>query len=138
MKALLGLMLLSIQSSMILSAFRTADDLLTRLESQPHFPNATAVDWALARSGVRGPYVGCPRNPILTHRHLGQNHPVTNAGHADLVQTAAVSPNAALVCWFVGGEKRFKNRVLSRATGGWWRWLAAPWRTRTRARLCTT
>lgn len=27
-----------------------------------------------------------PANPILTHRHLGNNYPISNVGHADLVQ----------------------------------------------------
>ena len=41
----------------------------------------------IARShSVTGPYEGCPRNPILTHRHLGAAHPVQNVGHADFVQ----------------------------------------------------
>jgi xylan 1,4-beta-xylosidase len=38
---------------------------------------------------VTGPYVGCPRNPVLTARHLGPGAPVVATGHADLVQTPA-------------------------------------------------
>ena len=38
---------------------------------------------------VDGPYQGNPRNPILTHRHLGLEQPITNPGHADLVDTPA-------------------------------------------------
>lgn len=34
-----------------------------------------------------GEYIGCPHNPVMTHRHLGKNYPIGNAGHADLVQT---------------------------------------------------
>jgi xylan 1,4-beta-xylosidase len=42
----------------------------------------------IARStSITGPYENCKQNPILTHRHLGMNHPVTNIGHADIVQT---------------------------------------------------
>jgi xylan 1,4-beta-xylosidase len=42
----------------------------------------------IARSAtITGPYQGNPRNPILTHRHLGLDYPITNTGHADLVQT---------------------------------------------------
>jgi alpha-N-arabinofuranosidase len=42
----------------------------------------------IARStSITGPYESCKRNPILTHRHLGLHHPVTNIGHADIVQT---------------------------------------------------
>lgn len=44
---------------------------------------------SIARSEqVYGPYVGNPDNPILTHRHLGRNYPVTCAGHGDLVEDA--------------------------------------------------
>ena len=42
----------------------------------------------IARSStITGPYTNNPRNPILTHRHLGQNHPIIGTGHADLVET---------------------------------------------------
>ncbi|MBN2392034.1 MAG: glycoside hydrolase family 43 protein [Anaerolineae bacterium] len=42
----------------------------------------------IARSQtITGPYVNNPRNPILTHRHLGQDHPITGTGHADIVET---------------------------------------------------
>ena len=33
-----------------------------------------------------GPYEGYAGNPILTHRHLGLNYPISNVGHGDLVQ----------------------------------------------------
>ena len=36
---------------------------------------------------VTGPYEGCPRNPILSHRHLGLDYPIVGTGHADLVDT---------------------------------------------------
>jgi alpha-N-arabinofuranosidase len=43
---------------------------------------------SIARSEkVTGPYTGYKANPILTHRHLGQNYPIVNVGHGDLVQT---------------------------------------------------
>lgn len=42
----------------------------------------------IARSeSITGPYEPNPRNPILTHRHLGKDHPIVGTGHADLVQT---------------------------------------------------
>ena len=42
----------------------------------------------IARSKeILGPYEGNPGNPILTHRHLGRNYPISNAGHGDLVET---------------------------------------------------
>ena len=42
----------------------------------------------IARSEtITGPYHSNPRNPILTHRHLGLDYPIVNTGHADIVQT---------------------------------------------------
>ena len=45
-----------------------------------------AVTVARSRS-ITGPYEANSRNPILTHRHLGDRMPVIATGHADLVQT---------------------------------------------------
>ncbi|KMK74397.1 glycoside hydrolase family 43 protein [Alkalihalobacillus pseudalcaliphilus] len=36
---------------------------------------------------IAGPYEPNKRNPILTHRHLGQNYPISNVGHADIIET---------------------------------------------------
>lgn len=50
----------------------------------------TAHDHAvtIARSkSITGPYQPNPRNPILTHRHLGLDYPIVGTGHADLVET---------------------------------------------------
>ncbi|HWT27667.1 MAG TPA: glycoside hydrolase family 43 protein [Mobilitalea sp.] len=33
------------------------------------------------------PFKGYTCNPVLTHRHLGQNYPIVNVGHGDLVET---------------------------------------------------
>ena len=44
-----------------------------------------AVTIARSRS-VKGPYKGYEGNPILTHRHLGLDYPISNVGHGDLVQ----------------------------------------------------
>lgn len=42
----------------------------------------------IARSkSIFGKYEGCPRNPIITHRHLGKNYPIKHVGHGDLVKT---------------------------------------------------
>ncbi|HEX6470684.1 MAG TPA: glycoside hydrolase family 43 protein [Streptosporangiaceae bacterium] len=38
---------------------------------------------------VTGPYHGNPRNPVLTHRHLGLDQPIVGTGHGDLVRTPA-------------------------------------------------
>jgi xylan 1,4-beta-xylosidase len=57
---------------------------LVTAEGGTSFEHAVVV----ARSDhVSGPYVGCPRNPVLTARHLGPNATITATGHADLVQT---------------------------------------------------
>ena len=45
-----------------------------------------AVTVARSRT-VDGWYEGCPANPVMTHRHLGFDYPIDNAGHADLVDT---------------------------------------------------
>jgi alpha-N-arabinofuranosidase len=43
---------------------------------------------SVARSKtIAGPYEGNRGNPILTHRHLGQDYPIVGTGHADLVET---------------------------------------------------
>ncbi len=43
----------------------------------------------VARSrDLHGPYLPCPRNPVLTHRHLGHGVEVQDVGHADLVEGA--------------------------------------------------
>ena len=42
-----------------------------------------AVCAARARD-IRGPWEGKKSNPVLTHRHLGKNAAIINAGHADL------------------------------------------------------
>ena len=36
---------------------------------------------------IWGPYEGNPKNPILTHRHLGNDYPVKYVGHGDLIKT---------------------------------------------------
>jgi alpha-N-arabinofuranosidase len=42
----------------------------------------------IARSkNIFGPFEGNPGNPILTHRNLGKSYPISNTGHADLVET---------------------------------------------------
>jgi xylan 1,4-beta-xylosidase len=36
---------------------------------------------------IEGPYKVAGANPILTHRHLGQDYPIVGTGHADFVET---------------------------------------------------
>ncbi|MBH1941130.1 glycoside hydrolase family 43 protein [Mobilitalea sibirica] len=40
-----------------------------------------------ASDSLTEPFQGCKYNPILTHRHLGQNYPIVNVGHGDMVET---------------------------------------------------
>ena len=54
-----------------------------------HAESGTAFHHSVMAARSRelfGPYEYCPCNPILTHRHLGKDFPVTCAGHADLVE----------------------------------------------------
>jgi len=44
-----------------------------------------AVTAAYSES-IKGPYRGDDRNPLLTHRHLGESSEIANVGHADLVE----------------------------------------------------
>ncbi len=48
------------------------------------FHHAVTVHHA---DSLRGPYVPNHANPVLTHRHLGEDYPLHSVGHADLVQT---------------------------------------------------
>lgn len=42
----------------------------------------------VARStSIFGEYIGNPKNPIITHRHLGNKYPIQHVGHGDLVRT---------------------------------------------------
>jgi xylan 1,4-beta-xylosidase len=36
---------------------------------------------------IEGDYEICPRNPIVSHRHLSLMHPIAVTGHADMVET---------------------------------------------------
>ncbi|GAA4135229.1 glycoside hydrolase family 43 protein [Actinomadura keratinilytica] len=54
----------------------------------------------VARSDeVTGPYEGDPRNPVLTHRHLGRDYPIVGTGHADLVDTPDGQWWMVLLAW---------------------------------------
>jgi alpha-N-arabinofuranosidase len=49
----------------------------------------TAYEHALAvaiSKDITGPYQNNPRNPVLSHRQLSYDYPITGVGHADLVQ----------------------------------------------------
>ena len=49
----------------------------------------TSYDHALSvaiSKDITGPYQNNPRNPVLSHRQLSYDHPITGVGHADLVE----------------------------------------------------
>jgi alpha-N-arabinofuranosidase len=49
----------------------------------------TSYDHALSiaiSKRITGPYQNNPRNPVLSHRSLSYDHPITGVGHADLVE----------------------------------------------------
>jgi alpha-N-arabinofuranosidase len=49
----------------------------------------TSYDHALSvaiSKDITGPYRNNPRNPVLSHRQLSYDHPITGVGHADLVE----------------------------------------------------
>jgi alpha-N-arabinofuranosidase len=51
----------------------------------------TAYEHALAiaiSKDITGPYQNNPRNPVLTHRQLSYDYPISGVGHADLVELA--------------------------------------------------
>jgi len=57
-----------------------------------HAEAGTALDHAVCVARAReisGPWEGKKSNPILTHRYLGKNAAIINAGHADLFDDAA-------------------------------------------------
>jgi len=58
-----------------------------------------------------GFYEGCPGNPVMTHRHMGFACPITNVGHADLVQTQDGSWYAVLLASrLIGGNHKNLGR----------------------------
>ncbi|WP_243064307.1 glycoside hydrolase family 43 protein [Humibacter sp. RRB41] len=77
-----------------------------------------AVVIARSRS-VSGPYEGCPRNPILTHRHLGGTYPVQNVGHADLVERQDGTWAAVVLGVRVDGGRHILGRETFLAEVTW-------------------
>ncbi len=62
-----------------------------------HAEGGTGPDHAVTvcrSKNIWGPYENNFCNPILTHRHLGQDYPIKYVGHADLIET----PNGE---WFM-------------------------------------
>lgn len=54
-----------------------------------HAEGGTGPDHAVSICRSReifGPYENNPKNPILTHRHLGKEYPIKYVGHGDLIE----------------------------------------------------
>jgi len=67
----------------------------------------------IARSrSITGPYENHPRNPVLTHRHLGAAYPVQNVGHADFVER----PDGSWAAVVLGVRAEEGRHILGRET----------------------
>ena len=79
-------------------------------EGGTSFDHAMAV--AIAKD-ITGPYESNARNPVLTHRHLSYDYPVSGVGHADLVELQDGRWYAVALGWrLVDGE----HGILGRET----------------------
>lgn len=71
-----------------------------------------ALSVAISRD-ITGPYENNPRNPILTHRHLSYDFPISGVGHADFVELEDGRWFAVALGWrLVDG----KHGILGRET----------------------
>lgn len=77
---------------------------------------------------IEGPYRNNPRNPVLTHRHLSYDHPITGVGHADLVQLADGRWYGVVLGWRLIdgkhgmlGRETFLCPVTWEAEREWWK-----------------
>ncbi len=59
-----------------------------------------------------GPYVADMINPVITHRHLGEDYPIYAIGHGDLVETQ----NGEWWCVLLGKRKVEGETTLARET----------------------
>lgn len=74
----------------------------------------------IARSrSITGPYENCPRNPVLTHRHLGADYPVQNVGHADFVERPDGTWAAVLLAVRTEGRQHLLGRETFLAEVTW-------------------
>lgn len=72
-----------------------------------------ALSVAISRE-IAGPYQNNPRNPVLSHRQLSYDHPITGVGHADLVELADGRWYAVALGWrLVDGKHGILGRELS-------------------------
>lgn len=67
---------------------------------------------------IWGPYVNFPKNPILTHRHLGKKYPIQYVGHADIIETPkgewymVILGVRPLDCYTTMGRETFMARMI--------------------------
>ncbi|CAI8296719.1 MAG: Non-reducing end alpha-L-arabinofuranosidase BoGH43B [Bacteroidota bacterium] len=75
----------------------------------------TGINHALSvhhSDSVNGPYIANYINPVLTHRHFGEDYPLHAIGHGDLVQTQ----NGEWWCTLLGKRRINKITTLARET----------------------
>jgi xylan 1,4-beta-xylosidase len=95
----------------------------------------TSYDHALSiaiSERITGPYHNNPRNPILTHRQMSYDHPITGVGHADLVELPDGRWYAVLLGWrLVDGVHGILGRETFLAPVTWETerrpWKENPW-----------
>ncbi len=79
-------------------------------EGGTSFEHAMAI--AISKD-ITGPYESNARNPVLTHRHLSYDYPISGVGHADLVELKDGRWYAVALGWrLVDGE----HGILGRET----------------------
>jgi alpha-N-arabinofuranosidase len=91
----------------------------------------TAYEHALAvaiSENITGPYQNNPRNPVLTHRQLSYDFPITGVGHADLVELQDGRWYAVALGWRlidgrhgILGRETFLVPVVWETEHYWWK-----------------
>lgn len=86
-----------------------------------------ALSIAISRD-ITGPYQNNPRNPILSHRQLSYDHPITGVGHADFVELADGRWYAVALGWRlidgrhgILGRETFLVPVIWETEPYWWK-----------------
>jgi alpha-N-arabinofuranosidase len=83
----------------------------------------TSYDHALSiaiSERITGPYQSNPRNPVLSHRQLSYDHPITGVGHADLVELPDGRWYAVMLGWrLIDGRHGILGRETFLAPVSW-------------------
>ncbi len=78
-----------------------------------------ALSVAISRN-ITGPYENNPRNPILSHRQLSYDHPITGVGHADFVELGDGRWYAVALGWrLIDGQHGILGRETFLAPVTW-------------------